>query len=433
MSGKNLHNSGHVVESREPIAITGVGALLPGTCGLKEFWHHISCGISQVGRLDRFDAEGLGLPVYSAAQIRDFDHRAHLPDLDPSHAAKYTREILISMSAVEMARQDSGIEFADIDPRRASIIMSSSRGPLEWWRSTIAGAAARDPFGDSGAMFRGLGGCPASMSAIRTGARGLVTTVSSACVGGHHAISLGMNELRSRRSDVVLVGGHEFPILPEVAQCYLALGRGVLSPEREEPSRAVRPYSRDRAGFALGEGSVVLCLERESTARARGATVYALLLAHGAMNEADHPTTMDMTGDLTASLIAETLSAVGADRDDLDHVCGHGTATRYNDIAESRALRALYRGRPDDSLPPHTSNKPIFGHTFGVAGIINVAATSQVLHHQRIAPTINLTEVDPECDGDHVTEGPRDTRVDLALSMSFAFGSQTSMMVLGAA
>ena len=390
-------------------------------------------GRSQVGRLTRFDSHGMGLPVDVAAQLDDFDHRDYLPALKSGHAAKYTREILIAMSAVEQARHESGIVFEDVDPRRTSIIMSSSRGPLEWWRSTMKGTGQAAPFGDSGAMFRGLSGCPASMAAIYTGAQGLVTTISNACVGGHHAIGIGMNELRSGSSDVVFVGGHEFPILPEVARCYLALGQGVLSPEHDVPTRAVRPYSKDRAGFALGEGSVVLCLERESTARARGARIYARLLQHGAMNEADHPTTMDMTGDLTAGLIKRTLERAGAGRDDIGYVCGHGTATRYNDIAESRALRSLYRGRPAESLPPHTSNKPIYGHTFGMAGIINVAATSQMLHHQQIAPTINLTEVDPECDHDHVAEGLRAADFDLALSMSFAFGSQTSMMLMAAA
>ncbi|MDQ1295810.1 MAG: 3-oxoacyl-[acyl-carrier-protein] synthase [Actinomycetota bacterium] len=414
------------------MAITGIGTVLPGTRNVKEFWGNISRGRSQVSRLTRFDSKALGLPVGAASQINDFDYREYLPALDSKHAAKYTREILIAMSAVEQARHDAGIVFEDVDPKRTSIVMSSSRGPLEWWQSTMTGSQDR-PFSDSGAMFRGLSGCPASMAAIYTGAQGLVTTVSNACVGGHHAIGIGLNELRSGNSDVVLVGGHEFPILPEVARCYLALGDGVLSPEQEVPTRAVRPYSKDRAGFALGEGSVVLCLEREATARARGARIYARLLAHGAMNEANHPTTMDMTGDLTAGLIKRTLEKAGAGRDDLGYVCGHGTATRYNDLAESRALRSLYRGRAPEALPPHTSNKPIYGHTFGMAGIINVAATSQMLHRQQIAPTINLTEVDPECDHDHVAEGLRDVDIDLALSMSFAFGSQTSMMVMAAA
>ncbi len=412
--------------------MTGIGAVLPGGSGKDAFWQNISTGTSQIGKLTRFDPDRERLPVFAAAQIDDFDHRPYLPGLRPSHAAKYTREILIAMSAAEQARQDAALLPGAVDPRRLSIVMSSSRGPLDWW-STAMEAGPDAPYADSGAMFRGLPGSPASMAAIRMGAQGLVTTISNACVGGHHAIGLALHELRSGASDAVLVGGHEFPILAQVARCYLALGDGVISGERDEPARAVRPYSKDREGFALGEGSVVLCLERESSARVRGARIYANILSHRALNEADHPTTMDMTGELTAGLIREVLADAGRTPDEVDYVCGHGTATRYNDLAESRALRALYPDRGADRLPPHGSNKPIYGHTFGMAGIINTAATSLMLHHRTIAPTANLVHPDPECDHDHVAEGPRKAELDLAVSMSFAFGSQTSVLALGAA
>ncbi len=229
---------------------------------------------------------------------------------------------------------------------------------------------------------------------------------------------------------MVLAGGHEFPIAPEVARCYLALGDGVLSPESDDPATAVRPYDRDRRGFALGEGAMTLCLERESSARARGARIYARILGHRALNEANHATSMDLVGDVTASVVAGVLDDAGRKPEEIGYVCGHGTATRYNDIAESRALRRLLPRHDDADLPPHGSNKPIYGHTFGMAGIINVAATSLMLHHQRLAPTANHVTPDPECDYDHVAEGPRDTEIDLAVSLSFAFGSQTSVMAL---
>ena len=416
----------------ESIVVTGIGVALPNTGSVEQFWSNISGGHSQVGRLTRFDGERAGLPVYAAAEISGFDHRPFLPELTDAHAAKYSREILITMSAVAEARRDAGLRSDGVDPRRLGIVMSSSRGPFSWWRDVLTGA---DPaaFGDKGAMFRGLPGCPATLSAIYNGAQGLVTTVSNACVGGHQAIGLALRELRSGAADVMLVGGHEFPIVPEVASCYRAMGHGVLSSERQDPSRAVRPYSDDREGFALGEGSVVLCLERGSAARARGARVYAEILSAATLNEAAHPTTMDLTGKVTASVIEDALAVAGRAAGDVDYFCAHGTATRYNDIAESRALRALYPARSTGQLPPLSSNKPIYGHTFGLAGIINVAATSLMVHHQVIAPTINFTAPDPECDHDHVFEGARPAKLDLAVSMSFAFGSQTAVVAVGAA
>ena len=422
-----------LASNAERIVVTGIGVVLPGTISADQFWTNISGGRSQVGPLTRFDGAESGLPVYAAAEISSFDHHPFLPELSDAHAAKYSREILIGMSAVAEARRDAGLGTDAVDPRRLGVIMSSSRGPFAWWRNVLTGG---DPaaFADKGAMFRGLPGCPATLSAIYNGAQGLVTTVSNACVGGHQAIGLALRELRAGAADAMLVGGHEFPIVPEVAACYRAMGHGVISSERDHPERAVRPYSNDREGFALGEGSVVLCLERESTARARGARVYAEILSAASLNEAAHPTTMDLTGKVTASVIEDALAAAGRSAADVDYFCAHGTATRYNDIAESRALRALYPDRTVAQLPPISSNKPIYGHTFGLAGIINVAATSLMMHHRTIAPTINFTTPDPECDHDHVFEGSRPAEdLELAVSMSFAFGSQTSVVAVGAA
>ncbi|MFC9800090.1 beta-ketoacyl-[acyl-carrier-protein] synthase family protein [Streptomyces bacillaris] len=421
----------HPPDPSDPIVLTGIGCVLPGTPDVQTFWSHVSTGTSQVGRLEKPAFAAAGLPVHAAAQLGGFDTAARLPDLLPAHAAKYSRDILATMAAVRDALADAGIERGGIAPERLSIVQSSSRGPLSWWTETITADPESNPYGGKAtAMFRGLAGCPATLSAIDVGAKGLVTTISSACVGGHHAIGLALRELRSGSADVVLAGGHEFPVVPEVARCYLALGDGVLSPESDDPATAVRPYDRDRRGFALGEGAMTLCLERESHARARGARIYARILGHRALNEAHHATSMDLVGDVTASVVAGVLDEAGRKPEEIGYVCGHGTATRYNDIAESRALRRLLPRHDDADLPPHGSNKPIYGHTFGMAGIINVAATSLMLHHQRLAPTANHRTPDPECDYDHVAEGPRDAEFDLAVSLSFAFGSQTSVMAL---
>ncbi|MEU1301389.1 MULTISPECIES: beta-ketoacyl-[acyl-carrier-protein] synthase family protein [Streptomyces] len=421
----------HSPDPSDPIVLTGIGCVLPGTPDVHAFWGHVSTGTSQVSRLEKPAFAAAGLPVHAAAQLGEFDVSARLPDLLPAHAAKYNRDILATMAAVSDALKDAGIARGQIAPERLSIVQSSSRGPLSWWAETIAADPEQDPYGGRAtAMFRGLAGCPATLAAIDVGASGLVTTLSSACVGGHHAIGLALRELRSGSADVVLAGGHEFPIVPEVARCYLALGDGVLSPESEDPATAVRPYDKSRRGFALGEGAMTLCLERESSARSRGARIYARILGHRALNEAGHATSMDLVGDVTASVVAGVLDDVGRKPEEIGYVCGHGTATRYNDIAESRALRRLLPRHDDADLPPHGSNKPVYGHTFGMAGIINVAATSLMLHHQQLARTANHLTPDPECDYDHVAEGPRDTEIDLAVSLSFAFGSQTSAMAL---
>src|ERR1700754_4046771 len=338
----------------EPIAITGIGLVLPGARTVTQFWDHLNAGRSQLGPLGRVDPDAEGLAVYAGGEIGDIDYASALPTLPARHAAKYSREILTVLVSTDSALRDSGLGPTDVDPRRLSIIESTSRWSLEWWLSRAN--KDRAEFVGTGAMFCGLGGSSASLSAIHVGARGLVTTLTSACVGGHHAIGLALRELRSRSSDAVLVSGHDFPLVPDVLRTFLARGPAVLSRERAEPSRAIRPYSRDREGMVLGEGAMTLTLERASTARTRGARVYAHVLEHRAMNEAAHATSMDPTGKLTAELVTDTLDDAGRTADEVGYYCGHGTATWSNDIAESRTLRVLYPRRPAAALPPISSH-----------------------------------------------------------------------------
>jgi 3-oxoacyl-[acyl-carrier-protein] synthase II len=409
----------------DSVLITGIGVVLPGTSDVEAFWKRICLGESQVRPLTRLDPRAERLPVRASGEIATFDHRSSLPDLPERHALKYSREILITMSAVAGAREDARVDLSTVDSRRVSVILSTSRGAQAWWQTT----SAADRYTDSGAMLRGLASSPASLAAIHLGARGLVTTISAACVGGHHAIGHAVKDLRSGISDVAFAGGYEFPITGDILRCFLSMGDGVLSPDLDQP---VRPYSVDRNGMVLGEGAVVLCLELASRAHARGKRGYAVVHGHGARNEAGHSMRMDLTGRPTAALIAEVLADIGRRPEDVGYFCGHGTATKANDLAECRALRNLYPQRRDSGLPPIGSNKPVFGHTLGAAGVVNVAATALMLHHQQLAPTIGVTQPDPECDVDHVADGPRPAEFDLAVSLTFAIGSQISVIALGA-
>ncbi|SBW24730.1 beta-ketoacyl-[acyl-carrier-protein] synthase family protein [Protofrankia symbiont of Coriaria ruscifolia] len=412
--------SNRPAEPAEPIAITGIGPMLPGAFAVPPFWNNLRTGSSQLGRIDL--GEGLGVCV--GAQLGPFEVQEVLPGLSARHAAKYSREILATMASIKSAWQDTGLDEAGIDPRRVSIILSSSRGLP--WRSRHACNRAD---GTSG-MLGSLTASPTNLTAIYLGAQGLMTTISAACVGGHHALGVALRELRAGSSDAVLVGGYDFPLVPDVMGVFQELG--LLSRERDQPGRAVRPYNRDRDGTALGEGAITLCLERVSTVRARGARVYAHILDHQALNEAGHATRMDLSGRMTADLLIRAVTEVGRSVDEIGYVCGHGTATRANDLAECQALKALYPHRRAEELPPLGSNKPIYGHTLGAAGIINVAATALMLHHQSLAPTINISDVDPDCAQDHVADGPRPATLDLAVSLAFAIGSQTSVVILGA-
>ncbi|NEE45804.1 beta-ketoacyl-[acyl-carrier-protein] synthase family protein, partial [Streptomyces sp. SID8455] len=163
----------HSPDPSDPIVLTGIGCVLPGTPDVHAFWSHVSTGTSQVSRLEKPAFAAAGLPVHAAAQLGEFDTAARLPDLLPAHAAKYNRDILATMAAVSDALKDAGIARGQIAPERMSIVQSSSRGPLSWWAETITADPEQDPYGGKAtAMFRGLAGCPATLAAIDVGASG---------------------------------------------------------------------------------------------------------------------------------------------------------------------------------------------------------------------------------------------------------------------
>lgn len=195
--------------------VTGIGVMLPGATNVKEFWQDVRDGNSRIGFLTRCEPERTGLRM--AGELRDFDHRKFLPELSEKFAGRYTRDALAAMSAVEEARRDAGLGRGDVDPRRLSLIASSSRGPLEWVSGVLGesgdaeGADGSRHFADSGAMLRGMPGSPATLSAIYGDVQGLVTTLSSACVGGQHAIGFAAELIRAGSADAVIVLGYEFP------------------------------------------------------------------------------------------------------------------------------------------------------------------------------------------------------------------------------
>jgi 3-oxoacyl-[acyl-carrier-protein] synthase II len=413
------------------VVITGIGVVLPGALTVEEFWTNLRDGRSQFSHLSGIDLTGI--PIRVAGQVGRFDYRPSLPQLPDAHAKKYSRELLATMCAVESARSDARIG-GQVDPERIGFIDSSSRGPIQWWDGTYRaelGATDPDAAPPGEAMMSSLPGSAATFAAIYSGLKGMVTTLSSACVGGNHALSVATGQLQSGNADAMLVGGHEFALVAPILRLYSSPGRSVLS-RSEDPATAMRPYDRRRDGFVMGEGAVVLCLEREGFAVARGARRYAELLGYRHLNEAAHPARMDLTGRTTADLMSSLLRSAGRSPQDVGYVCGHGSATKYNDAAESRAMGLVFDDR-GLARPPLGSVKPIYGHLLGGAGVLNAAATALMLHHQTLCPTINCEDPDPECGPDHVTGAARPSDLDVALSLSFALGSQSSGIALGRA
>jgi len=413
------------------VVITGIGTILPNAFDLESFWGHLKNGKSQINYITRFPTEDFSVKV--AAEINDFDYKKFLPNLDPKLAKNYNHETLVLMSALDLARRDAGLEKDTVEPSRVGLIDSSSRSSLAWWEHAWKryNELKDDSVFDRYAVLTSMSSNPTNLTAINANIQGFVTTISAACVGGHHAISLCFQAIRKGRADIMYASGHEFPLIRPLMQMYSDPQSRVMSLEKDNPANAIRPYDKNRDGFILGEGAAVLCLESYEHAKARNAHIYAEVLGTLSYNEADHAMRMDITGKKAASGIKKLIQISKRSLEDVDYFCGHGTATYTNDLAEGRSMKIINEGIPKDKWAPLGSIKPIYGHTFGAAGIINVAATAMMIKHQTLSPTINLKENDPECDQDHIAEGPRKAKIDFAISLAFAIGSQSSFISLG--
>lgn len=412
------------------LVITGIGTILANTYDVDTFWKNVSQGNSQIDFIKRFDTTNLKAKV--AATINDFDYTKYLPNLNEHFATKkYDREILMGMSALENARKDAKLLEGDVDPERIGIIGSSSRGTLSWWYRTAKKQMTErnEILLNSDDMITGLNGTSITMYAIYANIKGLVCSLSSACVGGNQAIGIAMNEIRRGAQDVMFVCGEEYPVIPPLIGLYTSEKSYVYTKEAVDPKKAMKPYDLNRDGFALGEGAVALCIERKDKAIARGAKIYCELLDHAEINEAHHATRMDMSGKPNAKMFNRLLVGMNRQAEDISYVCAHGTATKYNDLGECRILSNIY---PEVSKrPPMGAIKPIFGHLFGGSGVLNIAASALMIKNQTLCPTINIEKIDPECDFDHVAEGPRKTKVKNIISFTHAHGSQSAMVGLG--
>lgn len=417
------------MDTREKLVITGIGTILPNTTTVSDFWNNLVEGNSQVDFLKGFDVSNMSVKI--ASQIEKFNYREFLTNLDEHFAQKYSREILMGMSALANARKDAQLTREDIEPERIGIIESSSRGTLKWWSESMhkEGKISDDELFGSNSIIPGLNGTTASMYAIYDNIQGMVTSISCACVGGHQALNVAMKEIWSGSADTMLVLGAEYPIVPELLKIYSAKKSCVLSKEENNPKKALKPYDLYRNGFVLGEGAVALCIEKKKNAIKRGARIYCELLGAESINEAEHATRMDLTGAKNAKMLNRLLKNINRTAEDVSYYCAHGTGTRYNDLAECRIISHLY----DDinKRPPMGSVKPIYGHLFGGAGILNVAASALMIYNQTLCPTINIETIDPECDFDHVQEGARKTKVKSIVSMAHAIGSQSAMVAIG--
>lgn len=406
------------------VAITGLGLLTPIGIGVKETWESALAGKSGVGEITLFDASNYETKI--AAEIKNFEPKDFML---PEVFRKTDRFAQLGVAAARMAIEDSKIEsLINESANKVPVIIGSGLGGSLFHEEQIfklmEGKEPRRVLSSS--VPRIAPNAVSAYIAMQFKLRGPNLTISTACSSGGNAIAIAAKMISDGTSKIVVTGGVECPITPFTYAAYQSLK--VLS-KAKNGKPVPRPFDKDRDGFVLGEGAGVLILEDMESAKSRGAKIYAELLGYSSNCGVYHMATPMPSGDDAALAIGEAIEMAGIDKHAPGYINAHGTGTAMNDVAEAKAICSVFGN--GNNAPFVSSTKSEIGHTIGAAGAIEAILATLALHHQMMPPNINCEEIDEECNVNLVRTQMADKDLQWAMSNSFGFGSNNSVLVFG--
>ncbi|MGH9383890.1 MAG: beta-ketoacyl-ACP synthase II [Vicinamibacterales bacterium] len=403
------------------VVVTGIGLVSPVGMGTQENWDALCAGTSGIGPITRFNADAFATRF--AGEVKGFDP---LQFIEKKELKKMDIFIQFAVAASQFAMDDSRLAIdSSIAPRVGVFIGSGIGGfttiEIEHQKYLEGGPRKISPFFIPSAIINLASG----QVSIRFGARGPNLATCTACTASAHALGDSYEIIKRGAADVMIAGG------AEAAVCHMGIGGfgalRALSTRNDEPSRASRPFDKDRDGFVLGEGAGMLILEELEFAKRRGATIYAEMAGYGMSGDAYHMTAPSEDGDGAARTMRNAIESGGIRPDQVDYINAHGTSTPHNDRIETTAIKGTF-GDHARRLAI-SSTKSMTGHLLGAAGGLEAGITVLAIHHQRVPPTINLDQADEGCDLDYVPHTSRAIKVEYALSNSFGFGGTNGALL----
>jgi minimal PKS ketosynthase (KS/KS alpha) len=410
------------------VAITGIGVQAPGGNGAKAFWDLLTSGRTATKRISFFDPSPFRSQVGAEC---DFDPAAH--GLTAREIRRMDRAAQLAVISARECVADSGLEFDAVDPHRIGVSVGSAVGAatgLEKEYVVLSDSGREwvvDPDYLSPHLFDYF--VPSSMAAEvawSVGAEGPAAVISAGCTSGLDSVGYAARLIEEGSVDVMVAGASDTPITPIAVSCFDAIK--ATTPRNDDPEHASRPFDASRSGFVLAEGAAMFVLEEYEYAKARGATVYALISGYATRCNAYHMTGLRPEGREMAEAIRVALDESRLDPTAVDYINAHGSGTKQNDRHETAAFK---RSLGDHAYRvPVSSIKSMVGHSLGAIGSIEIAACALALHTDTVPPTANLHEADPECDLDYVPITAREQSIDTVLSVASGFGGFQSAMVL---
>ncbi len=405
--------------TRKRVVVTGIGMVSPLGNTTEETWAGLISGRSGVDYITRFDTSQH--KVRFAAETKNFDP---LDFVEKKEMKKMDYFIFYAIAASKEALEDSGLRITPENAEGIGAYIGSGIGGFsvferEHTKMLEGGPGRISPFFIPASIINLASG----YVSIYNGAKGPNSATATACSSGAHAIGDSFKIIQRGDAVAMICGGTEGAITPMSVGGFAAMH--ALSTRNDDPQRASRPFDKDRDGFVIGEGAGVLILEELEHAKARGARIYAEAVGYGMTSDAFHITMPDMDGPRRVML--KTIKDAGIEPERIDYINVHGTSTPVGDINETNAIKAAF-GDHAYKLAA-SSTKSMTGHLLGGAGGLEAGITALAVHHQTMPPTINIENLDPECDLNYVPNHAVSAGIDYALSNSFGFGGTNAALV----
>jgi 3-oxoacyl-[acyl-carrier-protein] synthase II len=396
------------------VVITGLGAITPIGKNLADYWDGLLQGRSGVGAVTLFDASEHACQI--AAEVKNFDPHEYL---DKKDAKRMDRFAQFGVCASIQTLTDAKLEINELNADQVGVLIGTGVGGLRVMETQNENLLTKGPKKVSPFTIpMMIANMAAGLTAIHTGARGPNSCTVTACAAGSHAIGDAFRLVQGGYAKAMICGGAEAAVTPLSFAGFCSAK--ALSTRNDIPGKASRPFDRDRDGFVMGEGSGILLLEELGQALERGARIYAEIVGYGMTCDAYHMTSPVPGGHGATKAIELALADGNLNPNQVDYINAHGTSTQANDSNETKAIKKALGERA--SQIPVSSTKSMTGHLLGGSGGIEAVATVMAIANNRVPPTINLENPDPDCDLDYVPNSSREQKVNVALSNSFGFG-----------
>ena len=402
------------------VVVTGLGLVTPLGTGVEKTWKALCAGESGIRRISRFDPTGYDAQI--AGEVTDFDPARFI---EKKEIKKMDTFIHYAVGAAQLAVEDAGLKVAPEEATRVGVYIGSGIGGLgsiEHYHDVLKekGPGRVSPFFIPMTIINLASG----QVAIRIGAKGPNSCAVTACATGNHCIGDAYRLIQRGDADVMVAGGAEAAVTPLGVAGFASAK--ALSFRNDEPTRASRPFDKDRDGFVLGEGAGVVVIEELEHARRRGARIYGEVAGYGMNSDAYHITAPPEEGEGAVRCMELALKDAGIGKEQIGYINAHGTSTMA-DAIETHAIKTVFGERAYGI--PVSSTKSMTGHLLGAAGGIEAVFSILALFHGILPPTINLENPDPACDLDYVPNKARPVAIKAALSNSFGFGGVNACLI----